>query len=469
MEESLPPLEDIDDYGPSFAKNSAHSTAMASTDDEFDVAALDDDIEVAAEQVVDEWADRLTRSDVFTGEEQQRDEDMYGEAEEMVGTMNDTLPAGGYDEVVMGYDGGNADDDIDDDDRLEAGEQEQGDEDEEDVFEEEEVVDDTGSFSEEIIDDTEMLDDGQIEEILGQAGNVVDDDGAGEDNDVANRDEEQPDNAEDEEEEPIDDVSVGSQFSGAFENRHELLSAPPAAPKRQQSDAQSELGNNDEYDAMGEGAGEEVQMSDEQADNEHGDDEDGDDDGDEEGNSGNEDGDDGDDDDDDGGDEDRTDDDLEANLDSFVPTSIAQDEVGVHETKLHTTPEAPVGFAKTAHNNEAEDVKTADLGRTKPNNNEVGSDLESGKAVAPEVPASVEMDWRKNEANCDNDDVDDDDDGFLICVLVIAGLCCVIVVLAIVLPLVFLRKRGGGPSLAPSQSPVMAPSPMVSSKPRCLS
>jgi hypothetical protein len=418
-QESLPPLEEIDDdgYGPSFGKISTHSTAMVSTDDEFDVAALDDDIEVAAEQVVDEWSDRLKRSDVFgaSEEQQQQDEDLYGggAAEDMVvGTMNETLPAGGYDEVVMGYDGENADEDDDNDrssNELEGAEQQGGEDDEEeDVFEEEEeLVDETGSFSEEIIDDTEvMMDDGEIQEILDQY-----DDEAGEDGAVVSPavESEEAEEANDEE-----DESVASQASGAFEHRNELLSVPPEAPQRQRSDGQEKY----EKNASVEGTGKGMQDSE---------------------------------------------DDHETDLDGSVDTSVAEDVVNVHETKQYARPEAPVGFAGRTHDSEEEESgeEAAELGRTKEYINNVTDDLETGKTMAADTPVPAQTDKRTN-ANGD-DDVDDDDDGFLICILVVACLCAVLIVLAIVLPLVFLRKRGPGPTLAPSQSPVMAPSSMVNS------
>jgi hypothetical protein len=423
-QESLPPLEEIDDdgYGPSFGKISTHSTAMASTDDEFDVAALDDDIEVAAEQVVDEWSDRLKGSDVFfaSEEQQQQDEDLYGgSAEEMVvGTMNETLPAGGYDEVVMGYDGENADDEDDDNDRssneLEGAEQQGGEDDEEeDVFEEEELVDETGSFSEEIIDDTEvMMDDGEIQEILDQ----YDDEAGGDDAVPLASPAVEPEEADDANDE--EDGSVASQASGAFEHRNELLSVPPEAPQRQRSDGQEKYEKNVEHNTSVKGTGKGMQDSD---------------------------------------------DGHEADLDGSVDTSVAQDVVNVHETKQYAKPEAPVGFTGRTHDSEAEESgeEAVELGRTKEYINNVTDDLETGKTVAADTPAPAQTDRRTN-ANGD-DDVDDDDEGFLICILVVACLCAVLIVLAIVLPLVFLRKRGPGPTLAPSLSPGMAPSSMVNS------
>lgn len=80
---------------------STHSTAdMISTDGEFDerLPLDEDDIERAAEQVVDEWSDRLQGvGDVYNevGDKETPNE---------LGVMNNELPAGGYEEVVMGYD-----------------------------------------------------------------------------------------------------------------------------------------------------------------------------------------------------------------------------------------------------------------------------------------------------------------------------------------------------------------------------
>ena len=124
---------------------STHSTAdMISTDGEFEerFPLDDDDIEKAAEQVVDEWTNRL----------QGVEDALYDEAQEKegeVGTMNPDLPAGGYEEVVMGFDTENG----------EVIEEEIVDE----SYSEEEIVEDTTD------DDENIIVDDVVREAIGEA------------------------------------------------------------------------------------------------------------------------------------------------------------------------------------------------------------------------------------------------------------------------------------------------------------
>lgn len=386
MEENAPPLEEID-QGPR-GKSSNHSTVAVSTDDEFDVSALDDDIEKAAEQVVDEWSDRLKGSKVFSDGEQPEDAKL--QAETLAGTMNEALPAGGYDEVVMGFDEGNPTEANDGTDDVQDG----GDDDE--LFEEEVVED---SFSEEIIDDTEMLmDDGEIEEILSQAANIAEDKDSGDEVSAVQGELESGD------QEPSAEGSVISH-SSAFETRNELLSAPPELPQRQTSEDNVEDESGIEKAKKGAIAlQEDAEILD---------------------------------------DEDEL---LEQDLEGSVDMSVVQDVVGIHETKQHARP--PV----------------ADIEQTKNRQTQASNDIESGTSVAPDIPESVPTGEQQKDWDGAVDD-DDDDDGFLCCILVIACLCFVLVVLSIVLPLVFLQKRGDGPSpiptAIPTQSPVVPPSTQV--------
>ncbi len=99
------------------------------------------DIDKAAEQVLNDWSERLQDSAVFTEPD-----------EENAGELSNSLAAGAFEEVIMGYD-------------------EDHDHESEEEIVEEEIVDE--SFSEEVLDDHDLMDDNDLQEIMEETAEMM--------------------------------------------------------------------------------------------------------------------------------------------------------------------------------------------------------------------------------------------------------------------------------------------------------